>query len=118
MRITHKVEQDICIISFNRELAMDEIHEAEEYVFKLLDNSEFEGAILNFKRVGYVDSSGVAFILSVSNLLKNENKHLALCELGHDLKEILVGLAIDRFLPLFETETEAITGIKQINTKQ
>lgn len=64
--------------------------------------------ILNFDKVDYLSSAGMRVLLSSSKKLKAQKGALLLCAMGEEVLEVLRMAGLDKVLPLFESEAEAV----------
>jgi anti-anti-sigma factor len=76
---------------------------------KVLDvfNSK-NAAVLSFKGVVYMNSSGLREII---DLLKNSNKmkkELTLCEMSADIREMFSFTGLDKVFKIYDTEAQAL----------
>ncbi|WP_265820591.1 STAS domain-containing protein [Geovibrio ferrireducens] len=65
-------------------------------------------AVLSFKGVVYMNSSGLREII---DLLKNANKmkkELGLCEMSADIREMFAFTGLDKVFKIYETEAQAL----------
>lgn len=67
-----------------------------------------EAAVLSFKGVVYMNSSGLREII---DLLKSSNKlkkTLSLCDMSADIREMFTFTGLDKVFKIFDTEAQAL----------
>lgn len=64
--------------------------------------------ILDFDKVDYLSSAGMRVLLSGSKKLKAKKGALLLCALGEEVLEVIRMAGLDKVLPIFDTEAEAV----------
>ncbi|MBK8191226.1 MAG: STAS domain-containing protein [Vampirovibrionales bacterium] len=66
--------------------------------------------ILNLGKVGFMDSSGLSILLSCKRLCEETNGRLTLCALQSYVSNLVMLTNLNRSIPIFETEEQAIAG--------
>jgi len=67
--------------------------------------------VLNLTHVSYVDSVGVGEIIRVYLHLQGRGGTLRLCGIGPRVSELLQSTQLDRVLPIFESEADAVASL-------
>lgn len=121
MRISHRFENEVCVISIRDDLAFQEVGPAKEYLLQVLDEDDPEAVILNMAGVKNLDSSGIALLMMVFKSVQNppqnneeipdEEKRFAICCLGNSAFKVLKTIQLHVVFPLYETEEEALSII-------
>lgn len=71
--------------------------------------------ILNMRQVQYLDSFGLATIISLLKQCRDRNGTLTLCHLNDMGQRLIVVTRLDKVLTVWETETEAVDYLRALN---
>lgn len=111
MILTHRIENNVCIIDIEGEIVFDnDPGQLLLYVTDMLQTG-FAGVVVNLKQVTSIDSSGVASLVSVFRNLETRQLSFAICQLGNNL-EIIKLAGLYGKLPIFEAEQAALESIQ------
>jgi len=66
------------------------------------------GAVLSFKGVVYMNSSGLREIIDLLKQSRQQKKELLLCEMTKDIREMFSFTGLDKVFKIYETESEAL----------
>ncbi|MBF0278210.1 MAG: STAS domain-containing protein [SAR324 cluster bacterium] len=110
MKLSHRTDQNIYIISLEGDLASKNMNEIEHYITPLLKDENGGGIIINFDGITFIDSSGVGLVLSMFKTLQARDSRLALCQLGEDNMEIFEMTRLNDILSIYTTEEEALAS--------
>lgn len=108
MQINHRIDNEIAVVFFEEQLTMNDVREFKAHMKILIDNPSVKAIVLNMVDVEYIDSSGFGAILAVFKQLKKLEKKFSVCQLGARLHEDFIRLRMDKMLPLFSKEQEAL----------
>ncbi len=112
MKVTHRIENKVCILSPTGNIALDGVVLLRESIQFLLDDESLKGVILDFGQVNLVDSSGWGLILSIMKILEGRHARMAICNLGSKLQQNLDHIQLDKIIEIFETLEEALHSFK------
>lgn len=65
-------------------------------------------AVLSFKGVVYMNSSGLREIIDLLKQSRKDKKELLLCEMTKDIREMFSFTGLDKVFKIYETESEAL----------
>ena len=89
--------------------------EAEQKVLELIDSGE-NRIYLDLQHVDYLTSAGLQLLLKVSRSLEDQSGKLAVCAVHPNVIDILKMSGMDRIIPIFRSESEALDSIKSSTT--
>ncbi len=113
MPTTHKIENNICIVSLDGDVTLHSASEIMNYTKILTQNEDIQGMILNFKKVGHLDSEGISIIASLAHQFLGQQRKFALCEFGWEITNLLTLSGLDKLIPFYFSEKEALEGIQK-----
>jgi anti-anti-sigma factor len=92
-------------------------HQSKDYfeteLNKLLERSE-RFFVFNFKDLKFVNSTGLGLILAFYEHLENQDKKLVFACVTDPIHDIMTAIGISSLIPSFETETEAVSFLREI----
>ena len=101
MHIDFEVKNDLCILRLKGR-------------FMTGSNAEFKNAKAELQRTGcrrviadlrevpFLDSTGIAFVVSLYTTLTNSGGHFVLASLNHRIREVLKITTLDEIIPIFD----------------
>ena len=113
MKLSHRIESKVLMVSFTGNLVLDETIEAKHYVMSLIDDPTIRGMILNCGQMSYLDSSGVGWIASVYKSLNSRQLPLILCGLNSRGQKVLELIGMTKILKFYDTENDALYAMSE-----
>ncbi|MFO7882738.1 MAG: STAS domain-containing protein [Kosmotogaceae bacterium] len=109
----NKANKRIAIISFSEEIRLTgkKSIEMKEW-FKKQNIVDYETVIIDCDNVVFIDSMGIASIISMYKMIESSGKKMILSSLRKEVKEILTLLKLDKLFSLDDRSPEEI--IKEI----
>jgi len=112
MKLSHRLEDHVYVLSIEDNLALGAAQELENYLKPTLEDSSIKGIIINLEKITYIDSAGLGVIAMVFKTLKARGGIFALCRLNLKLQEIFTLTGLDRMFSVYPTEEEALNAVK------
>lgn len=72
--------------------------------------------LLNFSGVDYINSTGIALIVSLLSRASSTQKRLAAYGLNDHYREIFAITRLTDFMPVYADESSALSGLATVNT--
>ena len=111
MNISHKYDNNICIVEPAGSIWLSESDKFLEYVESLLASSEVQGMVIDMKRVDAIDSSGIGVILTIQKLLAGREKKCVLCHLSERVHEVFFFTKLLDQITICGTVDEGVSGV-------
>ncbi|MGK5090995.1 STAS domain-containing protein [Deltaproteobacteria bacterium TL4] len=111
MQLNHRIENNVCILSVEGNIALDGVSDVKSYLKPFLNDGAVKGVVINFEHVNFIDSSGIGLIVSVFKTLQQREAKLALCKLSQKNQEIFNMTRLDKILSIFSSEKDALASI-------
>lgn len=112
MIFSHRIENDVCVISIEGNIALDGVNEAKAFLKPHIENPEVKGIVINFEKVNFIDSSGIGLIVSIFKTMQEKNGRFAITNLSQKNEEIFSITRLNKILDIFPAEPEALAAIK------
>lgn len=110
-------EEDIDVMIMEGELTLPELAPVREAVKeRIADNKEVKKLIIDMEKVGFIDSSGIGFIISTFKKIRSRSGRFALSGLRGIVEESFRTTGIDRVIDIYDTLGEAIAILKKPKT--
>ncbi|MBF0287517.1 MAG: anti-sigma factor antagonist [SAR324 cluster bacterium] len=113
MNITHRQEQNICIISLKGEMVWQEVQTLNAHVTKLLEQEGVGGFLVNLEKVTYLSSSALGVLMMIMDQCMKRQIPFGICSLNEELLELLKSTHLNEAMTIFETEEAAIATLSQ-----
>jgi anti-anti-sigma factor len=111
MEFSHRIENGICIISVEGNIALDGVSTAKSYLKTHIEDEAVKGIVINFENVNFIDSSGIGLIVSVFKTMQERNGSFAITNLSKKNEEIFTITRLNKILNIYPTESEALSSI-------
>ncbi|MBF0277757.1 MAG: STAS domain-containing protein [SAR324 cluster bacterium] len=116
MKISHRHENQICIVSLEGGLIQKEVGDLKNYMLPLLEDKHTKTLVLNMKRIKDIDSAGIGMLVSIyKNIQKRQQEGpdesqlvMVLCGLNQKCRKIFSMVQIDKIMKIYETEEEVL----------
>jgi anti-sigma B factor antagonist len=102
-------ENDVTIIDVEGQLIVGNRQELKEKVLQELENGGRK-FLIDFARTGYIDSSGLGVLVSLSKKIREQGGELRLANLNEDLRTLFELTKLDTLFNIAETREAALTG--------
>jgi len=112
MICSHRIEDGICVVTIEGNIALDGVNEAKNYLKPHLESSDVSGLVINFEKVNFIDSSGIGLIVSIFKTMQQKNGKFALTNLSKKNEEIFSITRLNKILDIFPSEAEAVGALK------
>ncbi len=113
MDISHRLEQNICIISLKGEMVWQEVQSLNADVTKLLAQEDVGAFLVNLEKVTYLSSSALGVLMMIMDECIKRQIQFGICCLNEDLLELLKSTHLHETITIFETEEIAIETLCQ-----
>ncbi len=111
MKMTHYMNDNICIVSVGEYSFLDDASEFKKYVKHLYQTEIMTGMIINLKKASMLNSSGLGEIVFLHRKLENEHISFALCELNLHIQQLFSISNFDKVIQIYHTQEEALRGL-------
>ena len=111
MIFSHRIENGICVVAVEGNIALDGVNEAKAYLKPHMENPEVKGIVVNFEKVNFIDSSGIGLIVSIFKSIQQKEGKFAITNLSAKNEEIFTITRLNKILDIFPTEAEALSTI-------
>jgi anti-anti-sigma factor len=99
----------VTVVQVDGQLIVGNRHELKDLIQAALDNGERK-LLVDFSRTGYIDSSGLGALVSVSKRIREAGGELRLAGLNDDLRSLFELTKLDTLFTISETPEQALAG--------
>ena len=99
----------VTLVQAEGQLIVGNRQELKELVQAALDRNE-RRILIDFSRTGYIDSSGLGALVSISKRVRETGGHLRLSGLNEDLRSLFELTKLDTLFAIAETSQQALAS--------
>ena len=100
----------VLVVSVDGQLVVANRQELKQMVLKAIEEGESR-FVIDFSGTGYIDSSGLGVLVSVSKKIREAGGELRLCGLNEDLRMLFELTKLDTLFTINETRAEAVGSL-------
>jgi anti-sigma B factor antagonist len=97
----------VTVVEVDGQLIVGNRHELKEMIQAALDRGERK-LLVDFSRTGYIDSSGLGALVSISKRIREASGELRLAGLNDDLRSLFELTKLDTLFTITETPEQAL----------
>ncbi len=115
MAYTARKVEDVSILDLEGEIDLHKSPEVRSEIGKLIARKD-KSVVINFQKVTYIDSSGLATMIDAFQKIRTYGGKLALMSLTKSVRSVFEVSRLDKFFPIFEEESSAIVSFRSSAT--
>jgi anti-sigma B factor antagonist len=101
---------DVTVVDVEGQLIVGNRQELKQKVLEELENGERK-FVVDFEKTGYIDSSGLGVLVSLSKKVREQGGELRLANLNEDLKTLFELTKLDTLFHISDSREAALTGL-------
>ncbi len=109
MKLQHRFEQDVCIVSILGELEWDRMEEIRRYVLARFDEKTIDGILIDYKAMRGLDSKGIGVIMSLFKTVATRQKRFGMCSLSANSLDAVRTVQLDNLIDIFPSPEEGLS---------
>lgn len=106
---TSKHPSGVLIVEVEGQLIVGNRQELKATIQQALDNDERK-LLVDFAKTGYIDSSGLGALVSISKKVREQGGELRLSGLNEDLRSLFELTKLDTLFAIADNSAQALTG--------
>ncbi len=103
-------ENDVTVVAVEGQLIVGNRQELKQKVLDELENGERK-FVVDFDQTGYIDSSGLGVLVSLSKKIREQGGELRLAGLNEDLRTLFELTKLDTLFKIAGSRAEALKGL-------
>ncbi len=104
-----KSDSDVVIVDVEGQLIVGNRQELKQKILDALEAGDRK-FLIDFTRTGYIDSSGLGVLVSLSKKIRDEGGELRLAGLNEDLRTLFELTKLDTLFAISDTAREALAA--------
>ena len=104
-----KDPKGVVVVTVDGQLIVGNRHELKQKITEALDGGERK-FLIDFTKTGYIDSSGLGVLVSLSRRIREADGDLRLAGLNDDLRTLFELTKLDTLFNIADTPAAAIAG--------
>ena len=101
---------DVMVVDVEGQLIVGNRQELKQKILDELDGGERK-FVVNFSETGYIDSSGLGVLVSLSKKIREQEGVLRLANLNEDLRTLFELTKLDTLFEIADSREEALKGL-------
>lgn len=106
---TSKHPSGVLIVEVEGQLIVGNRQELKSTIQQALDNGERK-LLVDFAKTGYIDSSGLGALVSISKKVREQGGELRLSGLNEDLRSLFELTKLDTLFAIADSSAQALAG--------
>ena len=106
---TSKHPSGVLIVEVEGQLIVGNRQELKATIQQALDNGERK-LLVDFAKTGYIDSSGLGALVSISKKVREQGAELRLSGLNEDLRSLFELTKLDTLFAIADSSAQALAG--------
>ena len=102
-------QDDVTVLDVEGQLIVGNRQELKQKVLEELENGE-RRFLIDFDRTGYIDSSGLGVLVSLSKKIREQGGELRLANLNDDLRTLFELTKLDTLFQISSSRDEALSS--------
>ena len=103
-------QDDVTIVDVEGQLIVGNRQELKQKVLEHLENGDRK-FVVDFSNTGYIDSSGLGVLVSLSKKIREQGGELRLASLNEDLRTLFELTKLDTLFKIADSRDEALEGL-------
>ena len=103
-------QDGVTVVDVEGQLIVGNRQELKQRVLEELDSGE-RRFVVDFKDTGYIDSSGLGVLVSLSKKIREQGGELRLSGLNEDLRTLFELTKLDTLFRITDSKSEALQGL-------
>lgn len=100
------IKRHVLYVRLDGELDQHNVENIRVKIIELIDKYMIKYLVLNFKKLQFMDSSGVGFIIGRYNRLKRERGEVILCSMNESIKRLVMLSGLSKICMIKQDEDE------------
>ena len=101
---------DVLVVDVEGQLIVGNRQELKQKVLEELEKGERK-FVVDFEKTGYIDSSGLGVLVSLSKKIREQGGELRLANLNEDLRTLFELTKLDTLFQIADSRDEALQGL-------
>ncbi len=106
LKVEMFIKKNTLFLRLTGELDQHNVESIKVRVAELIDKYSIKYLVLNFKKLNFMDSSGIGFIIGRYNRLKQVSGEIILCSMNENIKRIVMLSGIHKICTIKSDEDE------------
>lgn len=111
--VTDVADHEYGIVEFHGELDQSTLADAEAQINEMLKNFSGTFLIFDLGDLGFINSEGIGFFISIQKQLSSQKKELVLCGPKNNVAEVMTVMGLERLMKIFKIVADALNYLKK-----
>jgi len=110
MKIRHSEKNGIPVIAVEGDINIDTASGLRDAIMRLYEEGTLK-LVIDFKDVSYIDSSGLAVLIEMLQIFRQNNGEIALSNMVDKIKYVFEVSKIDMLMSVYKNEEDAVASL-------
>ncbi len=107
MKIVQSKSGDFTVVAIEGEVDLNSSPQLRKLFSELIDKGTAK-IVVNFAKVSYIDSSGLATLIEMMQRQKKDQSSMSLVEMSDKVKSLFEITKLDKLFTIYHTQAEAV----------
>lgn len=109
MQITQSKHNDYVLVGLEGEVDLNSSPQLRKIFNEIIDKGATK-ILVNFSKVSYIDSSGLATLIEMMQRIKKSNGRMSLVQMSDKIKSLFEITKLDKLFSIYKTQEEALAA--------
>ena len=100
------IKRDILYLRFEGEFDQNSVSKIKYKIVELIEKYRIKYLVFNFRKLKFMDSSGIGFIIGRYNFLKKNNGKVFICSMNDQIRRIVMLSGLSKICVIKEDEID------------
>jgi stage II sporulation protein AA (anti-sigma F factor antagonist) len=100
------IKRDILYLRFEGEFDQNSVSKIKYKIVELIEKYRIKYIVFNFRKLKFMDSSGIGFIIGRYNFLKKNNGKVFICSMNDQIRRIVLLSGLSKICVIKEDEID------------
>ena len=100
------IKRDILYLRFEGEFDQNSVSKIKYKIVELIEKYRIKYLVFNFRKLKFMDSSGIGFIIGRYNFLKKNNGKVFICSMNDQIRRIVLLSGLSKICVIKEDEID------------
>ncbi|MBF0237561.1 MAG: STAS domain-containing protein [SAR324 cluster bacterium] len=113
MPVYHQTTESACVLFLEDNVDLASPERMHPYLVEIKQNDAIKSVIINFEKIDFIDSSGIAVVVKLFKDLQNHGVRMVLCQMEKHVFELFCLTGFDRHIKVYANEADARKALEE-----
>jgi len=109
------VIDEVGVVNFATSQVLDELNVQQlgQELMDLVEKQYLVKMVINFEKIKFLSSAVLGKLISLNKRIAKEKGRLGFCSINDDIIQVFKITRLDKLIPIYDSEADAIDGVKK-----